>query len=123
MLINHQLLLFIRVGCYGTWVQQWPCLNYRINELDLSKYTHVHYSFGDYYGNNVQLDKYASKQFEDFKSLAGVKKILSFGGWGISTDKGSYENMREMVRNAESSPPVIAKFATDNNLDGIDIDW
>lgn len=49
--------------------------------MAMSKYTHVHYSFADYYGNNVQLDKYASKQFEDFKSLAGVKKILSFGGW------------------------------------------
>jgi GH18 family chitinase len=31
--------------------------------------------------------------------------------------------MRDVVQNAEQSSSVLAKFAGDNNLDGLDIDW
>lgn len=33
-------------------------------------------------------------QWEGFKSLASVKKVISFGGWGYSTEPETYDILR-----------------------------
>jgi GH18 family chitinase len=67
-------------------------------------------------------DKY--KQWEDFKSIS-EKKIISFGGWGYSTEPETYNILREAMNpgNRDTFASNIAKFLTDNNLDGVDFDW
>ncbi|KAG2172398.1 hypothetical protein INT43_004940 [Umbelopsis isabellina] len=115
---------FVKVGYYETWNQKWPCLNTRIRDIDLSSYTHVHYSFADILPDyTVYLDQLAKAQFNDFKSLSGVKKIISFGGWGISTSPPTFQHLRLMVQNPDKYVNALVAFVADNNLDGIDIDW
>lgn len=36
-------------------------------------------------------------QYDDFKDLSGVKRILSFGGWSFSTDADTAPIFREGV--------------------------
>jgi GH18 family chitinase len=115
---------FVKVGYYETWNQKWPCLNTRIRDIDLSNYTHVHYSFADILPDyTIYLDQYAKEQFTDFKSLSGVKKIISFGGWGVSTSPTTFQHLRLMVQNPDKYVNALVAFVADNNLDGIDIDW
>jgi GH18 family chitinase len=115
---------FVKVGYYETWNQNWPCLNARIRDIDLSDYTHVHYSFADILPDyTIYLDPLATEQFSDFKSLSGVKKIISFGGWGISTSPPTFQHLRLMVQNPDKYVNALVAFAESNNLDGIDIDW
>jgi hypothetical protein len=35
--------------------------------------------------------------FEDFKNISGVKKIVSFGGWSVSTGAGTSPIFRQGV--------------------------
>jgi GH18 family chitinase len=115
---------FTKVGYYETWNQKWPCLNARIRDIDLSDYTHIHYSFADILPDyTIYLDPLASDQFNDFKSLSGVKKIVSFGGWGISTSPPTFQHLRLMVQNPDKYVNALVAFVANNNLDGIDIDW
>ena len=115
---------FTKVGYYETWNQKWPCLNARIRDIDLSEYTHVHYSFADILPDyTIYMDPLAKEQFNDFKAVSGVKKIVSFGGWGISTEPATFQHLRLMVQNPDKYVNALVAFAENNNLDGIDIDW
>lgn len=114
----------IHVGYYESWNQGWSCSNARLTDIDLSNYTHIHYAFSDIDSNfNIMMDNFARDQFEDFKALSNVKKIISVGGWGVSTSPNTYQHLRYVVDNADTASTQIAKFVEDNQLDGIDFDW
>ncbi|KAJ1800028.1 hypothetical protein LPJ59_001405 [Coemansia sp. RSA 2399] len=116
---------FIHVGYYESWNQGWPCMRSSVDELNLDKFTHVHFSFADI-DSSLQptLDKYASAQWSRFKKIS-KRKIVSFGGWGISTEPATYQNLRNMVQpaNRATAAKNLVAFMTKNGLDGIDIDW
>lgn len=64
------------------------CLYQDARQIDTSKYTHLHFAFGmlsaDYQvstGNAL-----STYEFESFKRLGGVHRVLSFGGWAFSTE-------------------------------------
>lgn len=65
------------------------------------------------------------QQFDKFVKMKGVKRVIAFGGWTASTDPSSYWIFREGVKSANRQTLAnnLVKFAKDNNLDGIDIDW
>lgn len=64
-------------------------------------------------------------QWDGFVSLYSVRKVISFGGWGFSTEPSTYDLLRQaMSPNHRSAfAKNIWKFVTDNGLDGVDIDW
>ncbi|KAL3452701.1 hypothetical protein BJX65DRAFT_302610 [Aspergillus insuetus] len=74
--------------------------------------------------NSVRIvDTY--KQWEDSKSLENVRRIISFGGWGYSTEPDTYDILREAM-----SPPKrkifatnVAAFVAEHELNGVDFDW
>jgi GH18 family chitinase len=96
-------------------------------QLDTSSYTHIHFAFAtltqDY--QVVIGDDITTYEFQNFLSLTGSKRILSFGGWDFSTDIGTYMIFRNGVTAANriTMAANIANFIKDNNLDGVDIDW
>lgn len=64
-------------------------------------------------------------QWEGFKSLTGVKKVISFGGWGYSTAPETYDILRQAMGPAHrfQFATNVLKFIIENNLDGVDFDW
>ncbi|KAJ2008643.1 hypothetical protein GGI04_001063 [Coemansia thaxteri] len=71
------------------------------------------------------MDAMATSEFVSFKKLAGPKKIVSFGGWGISTDVGTYQHLRNAMLPANIDTVVtnLVNWMNANQLDGLDIDW
>ena len=63
-------------------------------------------------------------QWDNFKSIS-EKKIISFGGWGYSTEPETYNILRQAMNptNRNTFATNIARFLSDNNLDGVDFDW
>lgn len=99
-----------------------------VDQIDTSQYTHVHFAFanitrGDYKPEITE--PWALRQFQYFKQMTGVKKIISFGGWDFSTAPGSYSILREAVlpANREKFKNNLIAFMNEHNLDGIDLDW
>lgn len=93
--------------------------------MDLTPYTHIHLSFGEV-STSYEVDiSSIQDQWELFQQLSGFKKILSLGGWSFSTDPATYSIFREGVQpgNQDTFVANIVSFVTDNDLDGIDIDW
>ena len=88
-------------------------------------YTHIHWGFLEIDSSTfkpVIVDKH--QQWADFKKLKDVKRIVSFGGWAYSTDAATYNIIRSaIINNRENFATNIAKFLTDEGLDGVDIDW
>ncbi|KAJ2354092.1 hypothetical protein GGH92_000257 [Coemansia sp. RSA 2673] len=117
---------FIKVGYYESWSVGWKCMNGGFSAVDWSKYTHVHFSFADIgLDLQVKMDLNATSEFASFKSLYNVKKIVSFGGWGISTDVGTYQHLRNAMLpgNVDTVVTNLVNWMNASQLDGLDIDW
>jgi GH18 family chitinase len=93
--------------------------------IDESKYTHVHYAFGNITSDFGINDGGYSDNFEDFRSLTKVKRIISFGGWDFSTSPDTYMIFRDGVTEANRNTLVqnVVTFLKENSLDGVDFDW
>ena len=116
---------FRTVTYYESWNWDRPCLNMRLDRIDTTIYTHIHRSFATITKDwDVSIDDQYN-QFPIFAALPGVKKILSFGGWGYSTDPATYEDIRNAMSptNAGKFIDNIVSFLTKHGLDGVDFDW
>ncbi|EEA26398.1 hypothetical protein TMatcc_005334 [Talaromyces marneffei ATCC 18224] len=117
---------FISVGYYEQFNWNRECLNMRSADLQGSSYTHIHWAFAGINPDfTVNITDDGDSQFTHFLQLTGVKRIISFGGWGYSTDPSTYDILRSAMTEANRDTFVnnIKNFAIQNNLDGIDIDW
>ncbi|KAF2819903.1 putative glycosyl hydrolase, family 18 [Ophiobolus disseminans] len=118
----------IKVAYFESWNFNRKCLTMNVNEIDTTQYTHIHFAFpnvtrGDY---KVEItDPGVKKQFELFKAMSGVKKIVSLGGWAFSTEPGTFSILREAAQpaNREKFKTNLIAFMNEHNLDGIDLDW
>ncbi|KAL6233081.1 hypothetical protein BDW75DRAFT_252210 [Aspergillus navahoensis] len=118
---------FRSVAYYEGYLFNRECLYQDSLQIDTSKYTHLHFGFGSITADyEVSIgDELISYEFNNFKYLTGVKKILSFGGWDFSTNPSTYNIFRQGTQpeNRLKLATNIANFIKDNNLDGVDIDW
>ncbi|KAH7153580.1 glycoside hydrolase superfamily [Dactylonectria macrodidyma] len=119
----------LSVGYYESWNMDRPCLTMKAKALANmgTSYTHMHWGFGTISKNlDVGVDD-KHGQWGDFKRLKslGIKTILSLGGWGDSTSPETYDILRKMVSPSgrEHFTDSLVKFANDNGLSGVDIDW
>ncbi|KAJ5156895.1 glycoside hydrolase family 18 protein [Penicillium canariense] len=114
-----------KIGYYESWNFDRNCLNMRIGDIDVTEYSYIHWAFtsiGDDFSVIIN-DTY--NQWDSFKSMLQVNKILSFGGWGFSTDPATYDKLRQAMEpvNAPTFVQNIFDFVEANGLDGVDFDW
>lgn len=116
---------FMSVGYYESWNFDRPCLNLRAASIGVIGYTHVHWAFATINSDFSVVINDTYNQFNDFMALDGVRKIVSFGGWGYSTDPATYEMLRSAMdpANVDTFVSNIVDFVEKKGLDGVDIDW
>ncbi|KAB8277072.1 hypothetical protein BDV30DRAFT_223672 [Aspergillus minisclerotigenes] len=118
---------YLRIGYFEGYNLGRACLNMDAGQIDTEKYTHIHFGFGTLTEDfNVKVgDALSQFEFEQFKQLTGVKRILSIGGWDFSTSPDTYTIFREGVKSANRMAMAenIANFVEEHDLDGVDIDW
>ncbi|KAL4820368.1 hypothetical protein BDW67DRAFT_172610 [Aspergillus spinulosporus] len=124
---EHSPVNYGRIGYYETWNFNRDCLWLRAENAntDLS-YTHIHWAFAEVDSSDWSVkivDTY--KQWEDFKSLENIKRIISFGGWGYSTQPETYNILREAMSppNRKTFATNVAAFVAEHELDDVDFDW
>ncbi|KXJ85657.1 hypothetical protein Micbo1qcDRAFT_127692 [Microdochium bolleyi] len=116
-----------RVGYYESWNFRRPCLTMRASDSNVNKgYTIMHWAFAEINMNDFTVkivDDF--NQWDKFKALRDVKKVISFGGWAYSNEQPSYDNLRQAMSpaNRKTFAANIASFLNKNNLDGVDFDW
>lgn len=115
------------VGYYPSWVQGG---NYYINspsKIDYSKYTHICYAFAIPDGNgNIGSVENASalRDLVTRGHAAGVKVLLSIGGWLDSSPGNTpFESIANSSSSISNFANVVGNLITQYNLDGIDLDW
>lgn len=91
-------------------------------------YTHIHFAFANVTRGTYKpeiTDEQTLSEFESFKKLTNVKKIISFGGWAFSTEPGTFQILREAVlpANRDTFKNNIVSFVNEHGLDGVDLDW
>ncbi|KAH8165445.1 hypothetical protein CIB48_g2775 [Xylaria polymorpha] len=116
---------FRKITYFEAWNDERPCLHMKASQIDTSLFTHVHFAFADItdsYDIDVSM---LQDQFDDFKALTNVKRILTFGGWSFSTDYDTAPIFREGVtaEDRQLFANNIIAFIKDNDLDGVDFDW
>lgn len=117
---------FQRVGYYSGWNLGRDCLWLKAANANTDgTYTQIYWAFAD-------IDPVTWKpvlndthnQWQDFKKLENVKRVVSFGGWAYSTEPATYNILRmAIINNRETFATNIAKFIADEGIDGVDIDW
>ncbi|KAK3317910.1 killer toxin alpha/beta [Apodospora peruviana] len=117
---------FGRVGYYETWNFNRDCLNMHVENSNTDgSYTIIHWAFAE-----VNTADWSVKirddfnQWDKFKKIS-AKKVISFGGWGFSTEPETYDILRQAMspQNRAKFSASIASFLTKENLDGVDFDW
>lgn len=96
-----------------------------VDDIDTSFYTHIHFAFANLTADFKVDVSGAKDDFETFKTMTGVKRIISFGGWDFSASPGTFNILREAVKpaNRETFKNNIVAFIQEHGLDGVDIDW
>lgn len=115
----------MRVAYFEAWNVNRKCLNMDVDQIDTSKYTHIHFAFANI-TTDFKVDISGAKdQFNRFKAMTGIKRIISFGGWDFSTMPGTYNILREATKaaNRPAFQKNMISFLKDNKLDGVDLDW
>ncbi|KAH8880237.1 glycoside hydrolase [Thozetella sp. PMI_491] len=117
---------FGRIGYYETWNFDRPCLHQFVeNAVRKDSYTIIHWAFGLIDTVNwkpVINDTFS--QWEKFKKIK-AKKVISFGGWGYSTEPGTYDILRQAISpaNRVQFANSVYSFLNEEGLDGVDFDW
>ncbi|KAJ5634467.1 hypothetical protein N7528_002309 [Penicillium herquei] len=113
------------IGYYEASSVNRTCLRMYPDEIDLSEWTHVYFSFANIASDfSINVDD-MEEQFEQFVALSGVKRIVSFGGWDFSTDTDTYMIFREGTdaTNRATLAKNVANFVSETGIDGVDFDW
>ncbi|EEP81862.1 conserved hypothetical protein [Uncinocarpus reesii 1704] len=118
---------YIKIGYFEAFNWNRPCLNAHIDWIDWKGdgYTHIHYGFASITRNfEIDVSEY-QLEFDRFKALKGVKRIVSFGGWGFSTEPATYDILRSALAedNRLKFKENVVKFINEHDLDGVDFDW
>ncbi|KAF3160006.1 hypothetical protein TWF788_003433 [Orbilia oligospora] len=116
---------FFSIAYYEAWAPKRPCLQMPVDLIDKSKYTHIHYAFAEI-TTDFKVDiSGVQGEWDRFKKMTGIKKIISFGGWSFSTEQDSYPIFREAVTDAhrQTFATNAVNFLKQHNLDGLDFDW
>ncbi|KAH8901476.1 class V chitinase Chi100 [Thozetella sp. PMI_491] len=117
---------FSRIGYYESWNMGRKCLWLKAENANTDgTYTHIHWAFAEIDPATWKVViKDPHNQWEAFKKLPNVKRIVSFGGWAYSTEPATYNIIRQaIIANREAFATNVAQFVTDQGIDGVDIDW
>lgn len=116
-----------RVGYYESWNFNRPCLNLRaIHANTDASYTIIHWAFAEISTADWSVHiKDDHNQWGAFKSLPAVKKVISFGGWGYSTEPATYSILRQAMlpSNRAAFAQKVVDFLSNETIDGVDFDW
>lgn len=113
---------FISVAYFEAWNAERPCLWMDADDIDTSRYTHVHYAFAQL-ASDLSVDVSSNRdQFDRFINMRDIKRIVSFGGWIDPADE-RYDTIRNGVQQPEAFAQNLVDFVADYDLDGLDIDW
>lgn len=88
-------------------------------------YTIIHFAFGWITDDFQVSDKGVEAQFAKFKTMTGIKKVISYGGWAFSNDASTSHvlHLAILPANRARFAQNVVNFVTANNLDGVDFDW
>lgn len=117
---------FQRIGYYESFNLKRDCLWLKAKNANTDgTYTHIHWGFLEIDPDTWKpVVKDTSNQWDDFKALRNIKRIVSFGGWAYSTEPGTYNIIRSAILdNRETFANNLAQFVKDEGIDGVDIDW
>lgn len=114
-----------RVGYYESFNWERECLHMRAGWSNTLEYTHMHWAFGTVDKDMSVYVNDSYSQWAGFMELEDVKKIVSFGGWGVSTGADTYNILRDAMHpdNRDLFISNMVAFAEETGIDGLDIDW
>jgi GH18 family chitinase len=116
-----------RVGYYESWNFNRKCLWLCAANANTNlAYTHIHWAFVEVDPSDWTVkiaDPY--NQWEDFKALDDMRRIISFGGWGYLTEPEMYNILCQVMSllNHKAFITNVAAFVTEHELDSVDFDW
>ncbi|KAJ5116978.1 hypothetical protein N7456_001326 [Penicillium angulare] len=118
---------FRKIAYFEGYDETRPCLGSSVESIADQDYTHVHLGFATITSDFQVNVSDITEQFNTFISLdTSWKKILSFGGWGFSTDPSTYDIFRQVVTDADNRATFasnVVAFVEEYGLDGVDFDW
>lgn len=115
----------INVAYFEGWNRERQCLHMDVDQVDKTRYSHIHFAFIDITSDFKMNTTKVQAQFDIFKRMTGIKKIVSFGGWDFSNAPGTFRILREATKPANRATFVnnLLSFVRTHNLDGVDLDW
>jgi len=94
-----------------------------VSEVQFDKLTHINYAFllpkPDGTFDDIERPDIL-KDIVIYAHGAGVKVLISVGGWGLDEQ---FEQLAADPKTRATFVAGLARFASDYNLDGVDIDW
>ncbi|KAK4452539.1 hypothetical protein QBC34DRAFT_435403 [Podospora aff. communis PSN243] len=114
-----------RIGYYQSYNYNRACMHLDVKDANTDgTYTHIHWAFVEITDSWDVKVVDSGNQWDDFKKLK-EKKIISFGGWGYSTEPATYDKIRQATRGSNRAvfAANVVGFLLEHGLDGVDFDW
>jgi GH18 family chitinase len=122
-----------RIGYYESWNVGRPdgCPTVEPNEIDASKWTHIHYGFA-VVTESGELDMANQGEREQLMKLQDLKirypdlkLIISVGGWAFNNRPTNhlFTNLAASPQKRANFVQSVVRFLNLYKLDGFDIDW
>lgn len=92
--------LFQRIGYFESFGVDRKCLRMSAKDANTDgSYTHMHRAFGLIDPNTwaPMINESHREQWNEFKALPNMKRIISFGGWADSTEAATYGILRDAI--------------------------
>ena len=115
----------INVAYFEAWNYERECLHMDVDWIDTERYNTIHFAFIDITSDFKISTAKVQTQFDKFKDMTNIKKVVSFGGWEFSNSPGTFHILREATKAANRPTFVenVLNFVKENGLDGVDLDW
>ncbi|KAI3089146.1 CAZyme family GH18 [Penicillium roqueforti] len=96
-----------------------------VDQINTTFYSHVHFAFATLTSSYAINVTGIEDQLSLFSNMTGIKRVLSIGGWSISTDASTYMIFRDAVTSANRDTLItnVVDFLEKWDLDGVDFDW
>lgn len=113
----------IKVVYLKSWNWGKLCLNMHVTSIDTTAYIHIHFAFASIMCDFQINIGGAQDKFDQFKSLTGIKKIISFRSWAFSTELNTSRILREATKSGNRARFIgnLLSFVATHDLDGISI--
>lgn len=116
------------IGYWQSWATARPCDDWRVSDIDATKWTHINFAFGLIDKTTYEVAQMAPTDVQQYMQLTDLKRqnhnlkvFISIAGW--NADDVVFSDMVSSPSRRNAFINSLKRFLRQYVFDGVDINW